>query len=587
MRQRGATGAPEPLRRAARGAGMTLAAALVPAALAGPPVAVCGPVRAQEPAAERSEPHAQPMPIEFQGQAEKRIAEYEPRLRRLVRTEDEKVNALVEQIYRECVYGKLFEPMPPELPYRWFAPGGAYFTGQWIWDTMFVLIAFAPLDDDAVVRESFDNYRHAIENNPLAPPGSHRYGMVPNFMGARELRKDGEAWPPVGYSQIPILGWGALSVYRQTNDRRLLEQVLPWLVAFDEWYSTERDVDGDGLIEYGAYEAVANNTLQQTARFETFDFHLPLDDMKMTRHPRRETGGEWYGNVEGVEQTSFLLMSERALVEIANELGKEDLARRYEMTIARRVETMQRKMWDPETRFFYSLDRDSDRRIMVRTPQGFLALTAGAATAEQGAELALQLQDPDRWWTDYPVPTIARDEPKYDPKGYWRGDMWPPTTYLVALGLSRYGHHDLALELTRRMRTLIETEGISEHYHSETGEPLGVPGLGMSGVVWSMIVHSVYGVQEDYRTIRVPEGAAGRFLELGKLKVSYPDQHSVEITSAFDRSFRVVFGAGAGESEPRVTLGEASIPADASGNEVRFTARGGETYRVERCATRP
>jgi hypothetical protein len=257
------------------------------------------------------------------------------------------------------------------------------------------------------------------------------------------------------------------------------------------------------------------------------------------------------------------------------------------VTIARRVEAMQRKMWDPKTRFFYSLDRDSDRRIKVRTPQGFLPLTAGAATAEQGAELALQLQDPDRWWTDYPVPTIARDEPKYDPKGYWRGDMWPPTTYLVALGLSRYGHHDLALELTRRMRTLIETEGISEHYHSETGEPLGVPGLGMSGVVWSMIVHSVYGVQEDYRTIRVPEGAAGRFLELGKLKVSYPDQHSVEITSSFDRSLRVVFGAGAGESEPRVTLGEASIPADASENEVRFTARGGETYRVERCATRP
>ena len=115
--------------------------------------------------------------------------------------------------------------------------------------------------------------------------------MVPNFMGARALRKDGKAWPPLGYSQIPILGWGALSVYRQTNDRELIEQALPWLVAFDEWYSTERDVDGDGLIEYGAYEAVANNTLLQTARFETFDFHLPLDDMKLTRHPRRETGG--------------------------------------------------------------------------------------------------------------------------------------------------------------------------------------------------------------------------------------------------------------------------------------------------------
>jgi glycogen debranching enzyme len=536
---------------------------------------------------EREEPHAQPMPAEFQEQAEKRIAEYEPRLRRLVRTEDPALNRLVEQIYRECVYGKLFEPMPPELPYRWFAPGGAYFTGQWIWDTMFVLIAFAPLDDDAVVRESFDNYRYTIENNPLAPEGSVRYGMVPNFMGARELRDDGKAWPPVGYSQIPILGWGALSIYRQTNDRELLEQVLPWLVAFDEWYSTERDVDGDGLIEYGAYETVGPNTPVQTARFETFDFHLPLDDMKLTAHPRRETGGEWYGDVEGVEQTSFLLMSERALIEIATELGKGDLARRYQMTIARRVEAMQRKMWDPKTRFFYSLERDSDERIMVRTPQGFLPLTAGAATAEQGAELARQIQDPDRWWTDYPIPTIARDEPEYDPKGYWRGDMWPPTTYLVALGLSRYGHHDLALELTLRLKKLIEDKGISEHYHGETGEPLGVPGLGMSGVVWSMIVHSLYGVQEDYRTIRVPRGAAGRSLTLGKLVVAYPEDEVVEVTSGFDRSIRVVFPAEAGAGEPRVTVGDVPWPADSSENDVRFVATEGETYRVERSPSRP
>ena len=37
------------------------------------------------------------------------------RLPQLVRTEDEGLNALVEKIYRECVYGKLFEPMTDRL----------------------------------------------------------------------------------------------------------------------------------------------------------------------------------------------------------------------------------------------------------------------------------------------------------------------------------------------------------------------------------------------------------------------------------------------------------------------------------------
>lgn len=568
---------------------MPLGALLLSLALAGaaqvpraePPSPAPAPVPAPAPPVPGTE-GVTSMPEELRRQAERRVAEYLPRLRALVRTEDPALNALVEGVYAECVTGKLFDPMPPELPHRWLAPGGSYFLGQWLWDTMFVLIAFAPLDDDAVVREVFENYWHTIEHNPDAPKGSVRYGMVPNFMGARVLRKDGRGWPPVAYSQIPILGWGVLGVYRQTNDRALVERALPLLVAFDEWYSRERDVDGDGLIEYGAYEAVERNSLLQTARFETFDFHLPLDGMVMTPHPRRPDEGAFYGNVEGVEQTSFLLMTERAIAEIARELGRGDLARRYEAAVARRIEAMQRKMWDPRTEYFYSLDRDSDRPIRVRTVQGFLTLAAGAATAAQAASLARQLTDPKRWWPSFPVPTAAMDEPRFDSRGYWRGDMWPPTTYLVASGLRRYGHHDLALELTKRLRALVEARGISEHYDSRTGEPLGVPGLGMSSTVWSAIVENVYGVQDDFRSIRVPAGAAGRRLRLGKLEVAYPRDGAVEIRTGFAREMHVAFGGGPLGAKPRVTCGGRRLRAKLKGDSVSFTAPAGETCRVER-----
>jgi hypothetical protein len=522
---------------------------------------------------------ASTMPPGLRQQAARRLAEYGPRLRRLVTTEDPRLDALVEKIYSACVIGKLFDPMPPELPYRWFAPGGSYYLGQWLWDTMFVLIAFAPLDDDVVVREAFENYWYTVDHNPDAPRGSFRYGMVPNFLGARSLRGC-KGWPPVGYSQIPILGWGALGVYRQTNDRALIERALPYLVAFDEWYASERDVDGDGLIEYGAYEAVDGNDLVQTARFETFDFHLPLDGLALTPHPRRPGGGAWYGNVEGVEQTSFLLMTERAIAEIARELGRPDLAQRYDAIVERRVDAVRAKMWDPVTRFFYSLDRDSDRRIPVRTLQGFLTLAAGIASDEQAAELARQLEDPRRWWSAYPVPTCAMDEPKYDPRGYWRGDTWPPTTYLVAYGMRRYGYRDQALELTRRLRALVETNGISEHYDSRSGQPLGVAGLGMSSALLSMIVENVYGVQDDFRTIVVPKHALGRRLRLGKLSVGYPDRHSVVVRSAFERELRVVLPGAAGISA-RVRCGRSKRAAVTTAGEVRFVAPAGEQCRVE------
>jgi hypothetical protein len=60
------------------------------------------------------------MPETFQRQAAKRIAEYAPRVRERVATEDPALNAMIERIYAECVIGKLFDPMLPELPYLYY-----------------------------------------------------------------------------------------------------------------------------------------------------------------------------------------------------------------------------------------------------------------------------------------------------------------------------------------------------------------------------------------------------------------------------------------------------------------------------------
>jgi hypothetical protein len=39
---------------------------------------------------------------------------------------------------------------------------------------MFVLNAWAPLDDNELVRDVFRNYWNVIDNNPEAPKGSYR-----------------------------------------------------------------------------------------------------------------------------------------------------------------------------------------------------------------------------------------------------------------------------------------------------------------------------------------------------------------------------------------------------------------------------
>ena len=506
--------------------------------------------------------------------AQENIMSEMAKMHELVRTEDPQLNTIAEKIFSQCIFSKLRDPMPPALSNRWFSPGGDY-VGQWIWDTQFVLSTYAPMGEDAVIRGVYDNYWQTIEKNPEAPRGSYRFGMVPNSL---------RDWPPEGFSQIPILAWGVEQVYNQTGDRKLLEQSLPYLLAFDEWYSTERDVDNDGLIEYGTYKPVGKVDMVQTARYETFDFFPPLDNMKLTKHPTRLDGGEWYGNVEGVEQTCFLLMSEQALVDIARELGEKEIAKHYEKIIQRRIAAIQSKMWDPGKKFFYSLDRDSDRPIDVRCIQGFLTLCCDAATKEQARELVSELMDSTRWWCDYPVPTVAINDPKFNMEGFWRGDMWPVTTYLVAYGLNRYGYHEEARKLTDKIVDLFIRNGVNERYNGVTGQPLGVQGLGMSCSVWSMIVENYYGVTNDYKTICVPQGAKGRHLKLGQLEVGYPQKNQIEICSGFERKLMIVFPSATSKSRLTVSCDGVKLPKAAlstSTTSVEFKTEANKRYLVQ------
>jgi hypothetical protein len=100
-----------------------------------------------------------------------------------------------------------------------------------------------------------------------------------------------------------------------------------------------------------------------------------------------------------------------------------------------------------------------------------------------------------------------------------------------------------------------------------------------------MIVQNIYGVDEDFRTIRIPSQAQGRRLSLGALKVFYPTGDSVEIQSAFPRTMNVVFPEMTPAKMVQVTCNGKPLPssqAEPEGNRIRFKVSPGRTYRASR-----
>jgi hypothetical protein len=80
--------------------------------------------------------------------------------------------------------------------------------------------------------------------------------------------------------------------------------------------------------------------------------------------------------------------------------------------------------------------------------------------------LVFHLTDPVQFWPRYPVPSVALDDPAYDPNRIWGGPTWVNENYLLIEGLGRSGFPDVARALRRStLEMMCGRAGIYEYYH--------------------------------------------------------------------------------------------------------------------------
>ncbi|MFB6097623.1 MAG: trehalase family glycosidase, partial [Salinibacter sp.] len=98
---------------------------------------------------------------------------------------------------------------------------------------------------------------------------------------------------------------------------------------------------------------------------------------------------------------------------------------------------------------------------------------AGVASQRQARRLVETMTDPSMFWRPYGLPSLAANDPFYDPKGYWNGPVWVQWQYLAMRGLLNYGYEAEARELTDRVlanvvHQLEATHTFWEFYSPET-----------------------------------------------------------------------------------------------------------------------
>jgi glycogen debranching enzyme len=189
-------------------------------------------------------------------------------------------------------------------------------------------------------------------------------------------------------------------------------------------------------------------------------------------------------SVDALGLNCMLVREEWALAQMARELGLDGEASSFQQQADARAERIRRRMWDGETGFFYHNDMNADGFTVHKSGDlkrreiiGFLPLWAGVASEEQAERLVRDhLTDPESFWREHGVPSLAADDPYYDPKGYWNGPVWVQWNALIVRGLLDYGYDEEARELARRVArgmagTARETNTLWEFYGPD--EPWG------------------------------------------------------------------------------------------------------------------
>jgi len=247
-----------------------------------------------------------------------------------------------------------------------------------------------------------------------------------------------------GFGQIQMvvpIAATAWELAQATNDEILLASAYSACSAWDAWLLKYRNTRGIGLTEgFCTYDTGHDNS----PRWEGIPPQCPNKDAK-----RYAAGLGLPRLCPDLSATTY--GARRALSDMAKALGKGSEADRWAESADKIRRLILEKLYVAEEAAFYDLDAN-DRFVRVRSD--ILSRVCGEHVVDQALFDDLwtrQIHNPKAFWANYPLPSVALDDPKFVrplPKNSWGG----PSQALTALRAPRWiEHYGRAAEFSHMM----------------------------------------------------------------------------------------------------------------------------------------
>lgn len=314
-------------------------------------------------------------------------------------------------------------------------PSAIHYIGVWQWDAFFHALAYRYVDQRLAENQLRIMLDHQREDG-MIPDAVHDEGVVLQW---KLPGMDGES----DVTKPPLIAWAALKLFSTSGNREFLDEIYEPLCRWNNWWFEKNDNDHDGIAQYN------------------HGFSSGLDDS-----PLWDEGMP----VESPELNTYLVMQMDALATMAGILGLPNEAEQWRDKAQSLAEKIIAHFWDEEAGVFWATHNHHPIRVL--TPFNLYPLLTGRMPREIVERLVAHLKDPNEFWSAYPIPTVALNDPKFDASRMWRGPTWVNINYLFIEGLVRSGYDDLARELRDKTLTLLMRHNdIYEYYDPRTGIP--------------------------------------------------------------------------------------------------------------------
>lgn len=299
--------------------------------------------------------------------------------------------------------------------------------------------------------------------------------------------------------QPPVIGISLKAIMENTQDMQFVAENIEKIEKFYEFLEQKRDPDKDGLISIITPMESGMDMSPQYDIALRVESHNPkivkkkiTEMLKIYKHLAWDYKKVFVKEIFDVEDVAFNViyyLGVEAIEEMYRKLKNSKKAKFYAQKKKRIKNQIINKFWDPKEKIFFSLwhHKGKEKFLKVKTVSSLFPLLLDIP--ERYISCLIQhLTNPKEFWTPYPVPSVAVNEPSFGPftdtRFIWRGTTWINTNWFLLKGLKKHKKYKLYKHILGKSLELIHKHGFCEFYDPFTGKP----GKAMKNFGWSTLI---------------------------------------------------------------------------------------------------